>query len=150
MKEIQHIDKHELLPELDDLLDQNFIRYDGSEPVPSQLHAYLSTNFKDLRGLDKDDAKLIAKAMDRWYVPDPNKQADLEKLREKMLIREFNSYLVEINKSKKKLKLVRTEAIRAGFKKCWGEKDYKTKLVTGYLKKYFRKMINYLCIMIMH
>jgi DNA modification methylase/predicted RNA-binding Zn-ribbon protein involved in translation (DUF1610 family) len=117
MKEIQHIDKHELLPELDDLLDQNFIKYDGTEPVPSQIHTYLSTNFKDLRELDKEDAKLISKAANRWYVPDPNKQADLEKLRDKMLIREFNIYSEEIRKSKKKLKFIRTEAVRAGYKK---------------------------------
>jgi len=126
MIEIQHIDKHELLPELDDLLEQNFIQYDGSEAVPSQIHTYLSTNFKDLRELDKKDPKLIAKAKNRWYVPDPNKQADLEKLRFKSLIREFNLYLDEIHKSKKKLKFVRTEAVRAGFKKCWTEKNYKT------------------------
>ena len=31
--------------------------------------------------VDLDDAALIAKAMDRWYVPDPNKEADLEKIR---------------------------------------------------------------------
>ena len=29
MKEIQHIAKHELLPELDDLLQQNFLRYEA-------------------------------------------------------------------------------------------------------------------------
>jgi hypothetical protein len=131
MIEIQHVDKHELLPELDDLLDQNFIKYDGTEPVPSQIHTYLSTNFKDLRELDKEDARLIAKAVNRWYVPDPNKQADLEKLRDKMLIREFNIYSEEIRKSKKKLKFVRTEAVRAGFKKCWAEKNYKTIVEIG-------------------
>jgi DNA modification methylase/predicted RNA-binding Zn-ribbon protein involved in translation (DUF1610 family) len=131
MKEIQHIDKHELLPELDDLLDQNFIKYEGAEPVPSQIHTYLSTNFKDLRELDKEDNRLISKAINRWYVPDPNKQADLEKLRDKMLIREFNLYLEEIRKSKKKLKFVRTEAVRAGFKKCWAEKNYKTIIEIG-------------------
>lgn len=131
MKEIQHIDKHELLPELDDLLDQNFIKYDGTEPVPSQIHTYLSTNFKDLRELDKEDNKLISKAINRWYVPDPNKQADLEKLRDKMLIREFNLYLEEIRRSKKKLKFVRTEAVRAGFKKCWAENNYKTIIEIG-------------------
>ena len=131
MKEIQHIDKHELLPELDDLLDQNFIKYDGTGPVPSQIHTYLSTNFKDLRELGKENSRLIAKAVNRWYVPDPNKQADLEKLRDKMLIREFNIYLDEIRKSKKKLKFVRTEAVRAGFKKCWAEKNYKMIIEIG-------------------
>jgi len=31
-----------------------------------------------------------------------------------------------MKKSKKKFKLFRTEAIRAGFKKAWGDKDYQT------------------------
>ena len=43
--------------------------------VPTQIHSYLSTNFKELRSLDKDDPRLMAKAKDRWYVPDPNKAA---------------------------------------------------------------------------
>lgn|GEM_PF-1933279 len=28
----------------------------------------------------------------RWYVPDPSKQSDLEKMREKALLKEFNEY----------------------------------------------------------
>lgn len=131
MKEIRQIDRHELLPELDELLEQNFIRYEGAGPVPSQIHTYLSTNFKYCRGLDKNDANLLTKAKNRWYVPDPNKQSDLEILREKMLIREFNSYLDEIQQSRKRLKFVRTEAIRAGFKNCWSKKDYKTIIELG-------------------
>ena len=65
--------KHEAKPELSALLENNFLQYDGSGDVPSQIHSYLSTNYKDLRGLDKSDPRLIAKAKDRWYVPDPNK-----------------------------------------------------------------------------
>lgn len=124
MKEIQHIAKHEILPELDALLEQNFLIYEGKEEVPSQIHGYLSSNYKDLRGLQKTDSKLKEKAKNRWYVPDPNKQADLERLREKSLLREFDSYKTEIEGNKKKLKQFRTEAIRTGFKKAWSEKDY--------------------------
>ncbi len=58
----------------------------------------------------------------KWYVPDVNKQSDLEKLRDKKLLKEFDEYRI----SKGKLKVFRTEAIRAGFKHCWKEKDYKT------------------------
>jgi hypothetical protein len=68
--------------------------------------------------LAKDDTQLIAKAKDRWYVPDPNKAGDLEKLREKALLREFEQY----KGSKKKLKVFRLEAVRAGFKKLWQER----------------------------
>ncbi|GAB7057887.1 MULTISPECIES: DNA methyltransferase [unclassified Paenibacillus] len=131
MKEIQHIAKHELLPELDVLLEQNFLKYDGEGEVPSQIHAYLSSDYKDLRNLSKNDPKLKEKAKDRWYVPDPNKQADLEKLREKSLLREFNQYVEELSNNKKKLKQFRTEAIRVGFHKAWTEKDYKTIVEIG-------------------
>lgn len=129
MKEIQHIAKHEMLPELDDLLYQNFLRYDGDGSVPDQIASYLRKNYKDLRGLDNDDSNLKEKALNRWYVPDPNKQADLEKLREKSLLREFEGYIEDLQNSKKKLKQFRTEAIRVGFKKAWSDKDYQ-KIVT--------------------
>jgi hypothetical protein len=56
----------------------------------------------------------------RWYVPDVTKSGDVAKLREKKLVREFESYL----ETKGKLKLFRTEAIRAGFAKLWTEKNY--------------------------
>jgi DNA modification methylase/predicted RNA-binding Zn-ribbon protein involved in translation (DUF1610 family) len=131
MREIQHIAKHELLPELDDLLEQNFLMYDGKEEVPSQIHGYLSSNYKDLRNLEKSDPRLKEKGKNRWYVPDPNKQADLEKLREKSLLREFESYKAELEGNKKKLKQFRTEAIRIGFKKAWSEKDFETIVKVG-------------------
>lgn len=131
MKEIQHIAKHELLPELDDLLQQNFLSYEGEGEIPDQIVSYLRRNYKDFRGLDTNDSTLIEKAMNRWYVPDPNKQADLEKLREKALLREFSGYLEELESSKKKLKQFRTEAIRAGFKKAYSEKEFEQIVKVG-------------------
>jgi hypothetical protein len=115
--------KHESKPELAALLEDNFIRYDGAGEVPSQIHSYLSTNHKDLRGLDKSDPRLVAKARDRWYVPDPNKAQDLEKKREKALLKEFETYLAFTGR---RLKEFRLEVLRAGFKAAWGRKDYQT------------------------
>lgn len=43
----------------------------------------------------------------------------------------FEGYVEELSKSKKKLKQFRTEAIRAGFKKAWSEKDYETIMKVG-------------------
>ncbi|PRX42562.1 DNA methylase [Planifilum fimeticola] len=123
-RDIQYIAKHEKLPELSELLEQNFLQYDGTGEVPSQIHSYLSKNYKDLRGLAPDDPRLVAKAKGRWYVPDPNKQADLEKLRERALLREFEVYREEIKGNKRRLRKFRTEAIRAGFKKYWSAKEY--------------------------
>ncbi|MBU1223666.1 MAG: DNA methylase [Gammaproteobacteria bacterium] len=115
--------KHEKRPDLSALLEDNFIQYDGEGDVPSQIHSLLSTNFKDLRGLEKNDPRLIAKAKDRWYVPDPNKAQDLEKRREKALLKEFEGYRAFTGK---RLKEFRLEVLRAGFKTAWGNKDYKT------------------------
>ncbi len=115
--------KHEERPELSALLADNFLRYDGNGDVPNQIHSYLSSNFKDLRGLEKDDPALKAKAKDRWYAPDPSKAKDLEQKRERSLLKEFESYK---SAPGRKLKEFRLEVLRAGFKTAWGAKDYKT------------------------
>ncbi|MDO8727432.1 MAG: hypothetical protein Q7J35_15290 [Candidatus Methanoperedens sp.] len=86
LQQLHNKDKHEKLPELLEVLKQNFL-------------------------IDEEN---------RWFIPDPNKQADLEKLREKALLKEFEEYTI----NKGKLKLFRTEAVRAGFKKAWANKDY--------------------------
>jgi 16S rRNA G966 N2-methylase RsmD len=123
MREIQGWAKHEKTVELKTILEQNFLHYDGRGPVPSQIHRYLSTNYKDLRNLEKDDPRLVEKARDRWYVPDPSKQAEREAIRDKALLKEFEEYKTS---TQRKLKVFRTEAVRVGFKACWQERDYGT------------------------
>ncbi len=122
MQQLGGWNKNEEQLDLRELLNQNFLCYDGKELVPEQIHAYLSTNWKELRNLPKDDKALVAKASDRWYLPDPNKAGDLEKLRERALLKEFEDY----KQAGKKLKVFRLEAVRAGFKKCWQDRDYAT------------------------
>jgi DNA modification methylase len=79
---------------------------DKYEEIP-ELAVLLEENFiQDERG--------------RWYVPDIRKEGDVAKLREKNLLKEFDGYM----QSKGKLKLFRSEAIRAGFSKLWKEKNY--------------------------
>lgn len=109
------------------LLRENFLLYDGRGDVPSQIHSYLSSNFKGLRKLAKDHAELRDKAKDRWYVPDPRKAGDLEKVRERALLREFDGY----RESTKPLRKFRSEAVRAGFKRAWQEQDHATIVSVG-------------------
>ena len=125
LKEIGGWQKHEKLLELSELLRENFLSYDGKGEVPSQIHSYLSSNFKELRNLAKDDPSLRVKGKDRWYVPDPNKAGDLEKLRDRALLKEFQGYTERTKKFKRNEKF-RMEAVRAGFKKAWQERDYGT------------------------
>lgn len=115
--------KHETRPELSALLEDNFLRYDASGDVPSQIHNYLSTNYHDLRNLEKSDPRLKAKAKDRWYVPDPGKAQDLEQKREKSLLKEFEAYR---DAPGRRLKEFRLEVLRAGFRSAWAAKDFKT------------------------
>jgi len=147
--------KWETRPELRALLEQNFLRYDGDGEVPSQIHSYLSSDSsKELRNLPKDHPQLRRKAKDRWYVPDPKKNIDVEKLRNKRLLEEFWTYLPAgysppaLNPNRgdsfpgmtvpvpripkgKKLKELRSEAVRVGFKECYRLKDYQTILVVA-------------------
>ena len=123
VREVAGWQRHEMMPELSAMLDQNFLHYGGAGEVPSQIHAYLSTNFKELRGLPKDHPALRDKARGRWYVPDPNKAADVEMRRTRLLLREFEEYR---RSPQRRLKLFRLEAIRAGFFKAYQDQDYAT------------------------
>jgi DNA modification methylase len=72
---------------------------DKNEKMP-ELSVLLEENFlKDEEG--------------RWYIPDLTKSGDVARLREKNLLKEFQEYL----STKGKLKVFRSEAIRAGFAK---------------------------------
>lgn len=123
MRETNGWAKHETLLELGALLRENFIEYDGKGSVPSQIHSYLSTNYRQYRSLERDSQELRTAAMGRWYVADPDRQIDLEKLRERELLSEFQAYKAA---PERKLKVFRTEAVRAGFKASYEAQDYKT------------------------
>ena len=94
----QSLRKGDTLPELQDILTENFIQ--GSDGT--------------------------------WRTPDPNEAKDREALRNKVLLKEFNSYIAVISQPKaKKLKEVRVEALRAGFKSCWEQKNFKAIVALG-------------------
>ena len=94
----QSLRKGDTLPELRDILNENFIQ----EPDG------------------------------RWRSPDPNEAKDREALRTKVLLKEFNGYVAAIGQPRaKKLKEVRVEALRSGFKSCWEQKDFKTIVTLG-------------------
>lgn len=78
----------------------------GWEELP-ELRAMLEQNFV------QDDEG-------RWYVPDPKKAADLEKLRRRALLREFEGYVSGTGK----LVRFRSEAVRAGFDDAWDRRDF--------------------------
>ena len=56
-------------------------------------------------------------------MPDPNKAKDLEKKRDRSLLKEFETYK---SATKRQLKESRLEVLRTGFRTAWAVKDYKT------------------------
>jgi hypothetical protein len=61
-------------------------------------------------------------------VPDPGKQAERDKLRERALLREFEEYRMSKQRT---LREFRTEAVRAGFKAAYDRRDYRTIVDVG-------------------
>ena len=97
MQAINGVRKGDILPELKDLLDENFI--------------------------ETEDGK--------WRLPNIQDDVDKEALRTKALLREFKHYVELAQKPKGKLKEVRVEALRAGFKDCYINKDFQTIVTVG-------------------
>ena len=97
-----------------------------------QTYAELQTKFmQEVKAVDKYEEmpelavlleeNFIQDEKGRWYTPDITKEGDVAKLREKKLWKEFEGYL----KSRGKLRLFRSEAIRVGFARLWKDKNYK-------------------------
>jgi hypothetical protein len=84
------------------------LQQNRTEQLP-ELHELLQQNFlQDVQGC--------------WYLPDPTSQIDLERLRQRELLREFESY----QEGRGRLRSVRSEAVRAGFERAYRTGDYTT------------------------
>lgn len=97
MQAIQGIRKGDILPELMQILEENFIK----------------------------------EADGKWRKPNLQDDVDLEALRHKSLMREFKVYVEAAQKPRAKIKEARVEALRAGFKQCYMDKDFATIVSLG-------------------
>lgn len=66
-----------------------------------------------------------------WRLVNIEDDVDLEKLRTKALLKEFKLYLEVCRKPRGKLKDVRVEAVRAGFKQCYSDKNFADIILVG-------------------
>jgi predicted RNA methylase len=83
-----------------------------------QLHQARHEKLPELREMLEEN--FLQDEDERWYNPSPDRKADLEALRQRMLLREYKEYL----KGKGRLKTFRSEAVRAGFSVDWKERNY--------------------------
>ena len=101
-------------------LDQPGTFQDIQPRFLQELHQARHEALPDLRVLLEEN--FLQDEAGRWYVPDPNKAEDLEKLRLRGLLREFQGYV----EGRGRLRQFRTEAVRAGFAHAWRERDFAT------------------------
>ena len=67
----------------------------------------------------------------KWRLPNIQDDVDKEAMRTKSLLKEFKVYVDAANKPKSKIKEARVEALRAGFKQCYIDKDFQTIVTVG-------------------
>jgi hypothetical protein len=134
--------RYEKQLELSDLLAENFLCYKGERAIPPQIVSWLkqSATYREIINqiensslsdavLETRDAVLLNAAKDRWYVPNPNQAGDIEKLKERTLLKEFEEYR---QAKQKQIKVFRLEAVRAGFKKACSGGDKRSGRTFGH------------------
>lgn len=67
----------------------------------------------------------------QWYIPDLEKAADLEKVRMRKNLKEFESYVELASKAKGRIKNARLFVLQDGFKHCYQQGDFKTIILVG-------------------
>lgn len=97
MKAISGVRKGDILPELKEILEDNFIEMSDGH----------------------------------WRLQNVQDDADKETMRTKKLLKIFRMYVEQANKPKAKIKDARREALRAGFKQCYIDKDFQTIVTVG-------------------
>jgi hypothetical protein len=84
----------------------------------SRLHPGVSIEVPELRLLLEEN--FITDGDGRWRAADPMSEEDLGRLRERRLLKDYQTYV----SARGRLKRVRPEAIAAGFSAAWNRRDY--------------------------
>ncbi len=73
------------------------------------------------------EANFVDDGAGRWAVPDPQRSEHLDQIRTRALLREFETYA----SASGPLRRFRSEAVRAGFRRAWADRDFVTILAVG-------------------
>ena len=115
-------------------LHERFVERDGMYFTALQAAEYEHKKITtpEFAGLDVLlEENFIQNEDGTWRLANVNDDVDLEKLRTKALLKEFKLYLEVCRKPRGKLKDVRVEAVRAGFKQCYSDKNFADIILVG-------------------
>ena len=125
MKEIGGWQKHEKPLELSELLKQNFLLYDGKERCPAKFTATFPRTSRICATWTRTIRPPAPRPKTAGMYPIPTKPAIWRNFaRTVCCSKSFKEYR-DIEKENA-MKVFRMEAVRAGFKKAWQERDYAT------------------------
>jgi predicted HTH transcriptional regulator len=114
--------------DLHQLLAENFLRFDGADMVPNQLHSYFTAEREDLALCSPSDPALREAAEGHWYLPDVKDSTDGARLRERELLADYNTYR---DSRTRKYEPPSLDALRTGFERAWRERDYRAIVEVG-------------------
>ena len=96
---------------------------------------------QDIKGIRKGDIlpelrtlleeNFIQNEDGTWRIVNENDDVDVEQRKNKIFLKEFKFYLEVCRKPRGKLKDVRVEAVRAGFKQCYTDKNFADIILVG-------------------
>ena len=90
----------------------------------------MSNNFFEIQLTDKAKLRIKKSAIVATIVNE-NDDVDVEQRKNKIFLKEFKFYLEVCRKPRGKLKDVRVEAVRAGFKQCYTDKNFADIILVG-------------------
>ncbi len=117
---------------LKDQLESGPKKYQDIQPEYRKAYTINRKGEVEVELKDVLEENFIQEADGSWRIPDLNEQKDREALRSKALLKIWADYCEQIESGKvKKLKDVRLEAVKAGFKDCYQKKDFKRIVTVG-------------------
>lgn len=113
-------------------LTEKPLKYQDIQPDYRKAYTINRKGEVEVELKDVLEENFIQEADGSWRIPDMNEQKDRDALRTKALLKLWEDYCIQIETGKvKKLKDVRLEAIKAGFKDCYQKKDFKRIVTIG-------------------
>lgn len=113
-------------------LEAGPLKYQDIQPDYRKAYTINRKGEVEVELKDVLEENFIQEADGSWRIPDMNEQKDRDALRTKALLKIWEDYCSQIESGKvKKLKDVRLEAVKAGFKDCYQKKDFKRIVTIG-------------------
>ena len=113
-------------------LEAGPLKYQNIQPDYRKAYTINRKGEVEVELKDVLEENFIQEADGSWRIPDMNEQKDRDALRTKALLKIWEDYCSQVESGKaKKLKDVRLEAVKAGFKDCYQKKDFKRIVTIG-------------------